>query len=424
MHRRTFAGVAATAAAAFALTAGTTPAGAATGTTTDSGWTYTVNPITINTADTLAATPSLRTASECIAALGVSCHTVETERAAYDVPATINGEPAGTGSRIAIVVAYGSPTIQTDLDVFSENMGIPSTKVNVHYPNGTFDWSSDYNSWALETTLDVEWAHAMAPGATIDLEVAPAASNNLLNQAIKDGLKRKPTAISMSFASNETAQKNLDANNLQVQQSEKLFAKATAQGTTNLAGAGDWGSDNYSGTAGANYPASDPNVLAVGGTDEFGDTAPQYGGEITWDDVTTCPYGCRYGNMGVTGGAPSTLTGKPGNDISMNASVYTSVMVVHSYDHPGTYAISYAGGTSSSTPQWAGIVADLAQKAGHPLGNIRPKLADWAQQGALRDITLGGNQTEQDPVDFNAGPGWDIPTGYGVPDVAKLLALQ
>ncbi|MGA3008481.1 MAG: peptidase S8 and S53 subtilisin kexin sedolisin, partial [Opitutaceae bacterium] len=106
----------------------------------------------------------------------------------------------GQGQIIAIVDAYGSPTIQADLDTFCAAFGIPSTTVQVYYPEGTPAIDSN---WATETSLDVEWAHAIAPGATIVLVATQSASFDDLFTGVDYAVTLGAPQVSMSWAGAE-----------------------------------------------------------------------------------------------------------------------------------------------------------------------------------------------------------------------------
>src|SRR5437867_708080 len=109
----------------------------------------------------------------------------------------------GAGQIIAIVDAYGSATIQNDLNVFCDTYGLPRTTVQILYPQGK---SRRFNSgWTLETSLDVEWAHAIAPGATILLVVAKSASLSDLLGAVDAAVQAGAKQISMSWGGSEVS---------------------------------------------------------------------------------------------------------------------------------------------------------------------------------------------------------------------------
>ena len=423
-----FRTIATAALATAGLALATTMPSAAAASSKNGSWVYAVHPLQVKSAIEPASSPhALPTPAECLAVYGLACNTVDSIREAYDIPATIDGVPAGTGKTIVIVDAYGSPTAQADLDAFSASMGISSTALNIYYPVGKVAWHGTEleNSWAGETSLDVQWAHAVAPGATIDLVIANNASGNVLNNAVDWAVDNlHADTLSMSYGAPEGYLNGLNGNNTQISQSAKIFAKAAAKGMTVFASSGDSDSDNGFGFENFAYPAADPNVVAVGGTNLFKNVDPSQPAETVWDDDSACPFGCSFGSFGGTGGAPSLSTDKQGSDVAYNASVYTSVLVYEGFNaNPDDNGFYFTGGTSSGSPQWAAILADLDQAAGHDLGAIRGSLASWLSAGALYDVTVGDNTSPTFSGGYSAGPGWDVPTGYGTPDVGKLLAL-
>jgi len=156
----------------------------------------------------------------------------------------------GRGKTIAIIDAYGSPNIQSDLDTFCTQYGLPKQTITIVYPYGK---PSTVNSgWAGETTLDVEWAHAMAPGARIVLVVAPDASSSL-DSCISYAATNPAvgaTAVSMSFGIDELASPTFPS------YYDPLMAN---KAVTFIASAGDWGKEVL-------WPCASSNCLAVGGT--------------------------------------------------------------------------------------------------------------------------------------------------------------
>jgi subtilase family serine protease len=376
--------------------------------------------------------------SQCVARYGLACYTPAEIRTAYDVPSQWDG----AGQTIVIVDAFGSPTISQDLATFDQAFGLPPAQLTVLYPDGKPTWrptSLDLD-WAEETSLDVEWAHAIAPKAAIDLVVAPTPYGDAINTAIAYAVqKHLGNVLSMSFGAPEAAIAG-HGNNLQLLQADALFRQAAAQGMSLFASAGDSGATNGYPSPNALFPASDPNVTAVGGTDLFLTDSGAYQGETVWNDSvqSLCPYGCTYGPFGATGGAPSAIFPQPSYqsgdgagyamrttaDVAYNASVYTGILVYLGF--PGVPSGFYFfGGTSEGAPQWAAIAALADEAAGHPLGPLNPRLyaifADphlYAQD--FHDVTVGNNAFGG--PGYNAGPGYDLPTGLGSPDVAHLVA--
>ncbi len=390
------------------------------------GFDYTVRPVAVKAnLNGSAATPAL-TPSSCLqqTAGTVACQTPQSIRAAYDIPDTINGVPAGTGQTIVIVDAFGSPTAQQDLDVFSTNFGLPKTTLNVIYPDGKPTWNGrgTQTGWAEETSLDVQWAHAVAPGATIDLVVAANDHGASLDNAVRYAVdKHLGNVLSMSYGATENLI-NGGANNAQQSQAHQSFVAAAAKQMSVFASSGDNGSDNNAGFENFNYPASDPLVTAVGGTNLWAASGVQQPRETVWGDYANCPTNCNYGPIGATGGAPSLITAKKGSDVSYNASVYTGVLTYLGFlggDNNGLY---FMGGTSAGSPQWAALTADANQAVGHPVGNVTQYAKGWAASGALYDVTSGSNSTATFAGGYSAGAGWDAPTGWGTPNVGEIIA--
>lgn len=429
--------------AASALALGTTFAAgsAASAAGTDgSDIVYTVHPLT-KQFSTGTKPGALPTPSQCVARIGLACYTPALIRKAYDIPDGWTGK----GQRIVVVDAYGSPTVRADLDVFSQTFGLPKADLNVYYPGGAPQTSTAHRgqplSWAGETSLDVQWAHAIAPDATINLVVAPNNYGNALNVAVKYAVDHDlGDVLSMSYGADEAAIKG-KGNNLQLQQSHANFAAAADKGISLFASSGDDGASNGGPALAAGYPASDPLVTAVGGTNLFASDTGAYQGETVWGDEASCavhqPFGCTLGPIGATGGAPSTVfpvpayqAGVNGNamrttsDVSYNASVYTSVFVYEGFNaNPDDNGFYFYGGTSSGSPQWAAIGALADQQAGHRLGALNPALyaigTGATHALAFHDVTSGNNAWQGPGLDAKVG--YDDPTGLGSPDVSNLV---
>jgi subtilase family serine protease len=366
-------------------------------------------------------------------------------RDAYDFP-NGRGGATGAGQTIVVVNAYGSPFLGADVAAFDAQFGLaPPNFVeydqqNVLAPVG----SNDFLTWALETSLDVEYAHAMAPDAKIVLAVAANDDTSNLVQVEREVLAQYPTAIlAQSFGGDETGPaSDPDA----MAALDQLFATQVAHGGTVIASSGDLGATNFTpfipgGTPAimASYPASSPLALAVGGTE--GNPYPgglwnhgRYGGEQVWNEVLPS------GQAGASGGAPSRIYPKPiwqygvtpsttraEPDVAYNAAANGGVIIAFH----GTFGV--IGGTSAGAPQWAAIIAlanELRAKARRgPVGLVAPLLYLLARDRStyrqdFHDITTGSNiflGPDSGLPGFYAGPGYDYPTGLGTPDVARLI---
>ncbi len=428
--------------------------------TNNTSITYQVSPIAINSHLGKVASSQFPTPAECIASAGLACYTPSILHTAYQVPWTIgsNGALAGTGESIAIIDAYGSPTIASDLATFDGTFGLPPATLNIYYPDGKPSFninSANEVGWAEETSLDVQTVHDLAPGATINLIVASSAGGNALNNAESYAVSNHlGVVMSESYGAAEAAIAG-GGNNLQLQQAEVIYQDAVDAGITVVAASGDSGATQGYPSPNALYPASDPNVLAAGGTDLFvagdfnahlnGVKAAAYASETAWADynTATCPFGCSYGPFGATGGAPSSVFSAPSfqssdrsgfsmrttSDVSFNASVYTATMIYLGFLGGSNNAFYYFGGTSEAAPSWAAITADLDQARAYSsqktLGLLAPDLYKIASSGSygsdFHDVTVGTNNDPAGALGYSAGRAYDLPTGLGTPIVTGLL---
>jgi subtilase family serine protease len=353
-------------------------------------------------------------------------------RQVYNVPSSLNG----FGQTIVIVDAYGDPNIEQDLATFDQIFGVSAPPSFTIYHGSNTQQAGPHGaaSWAIETALDVEYAHAIAPGAAIVLAEAPSSSGNAINATEAAVISQYPGAIvSQSFGIQENAI-NGGGNNIQFHQAHQNYAQFTAAGDTILASAGDFGATTGTSANTPSFPSSDPLVTAVGGTQghpyPYGlYNAGAYGGEEVWNEP-------QFG--AATGGAPSQIFGVPGYqaglngysvrttpDVAYNAAIDGGVLVVAL---PFIYLV---GGTSCGSPQWAGIfaLANQARAAGGkgPLGFANTALygiyGNASKYAAdFHDITIGNNTLAGQPVTgFAAKPGYDLATGIGTPNVANLI---
>jgi subtilase family serine protease len=426
--------MAAAALGAAALAVGlTTPAASAV---TASTITYDVHPIVHQAISTAGATTVgfPYTPSQCVTQFGFDCYSPQDLRTGYDVPAA----DLGAGQTIVIVDAYGSPTIQSDLATYDAEFGLPAPTFNIYYPGGKPTYNPNQNhdetSWAEETSLDVEQAHGLAPDATIDLVVAANNDGNVLNNAVQYAVNNHlGHVLSMSYGAPED---QVNGNKAQQSQADANFTAATADNMSLFASVGDSGATEGTSSNTALFPASDPLVTAVGGTNLFLSDSGAYQSEDVWNDATECPFGCASGAIGATGGAPSTLYTAPSYqsslgdsarataDISFNASVYTATMIYLGFLGGTSNGFYFMGGTSEGSPSWAALTADANAAIGHPLGQLNPLLyklyGTSAYASDFHDVTTGNNA--YNGTGFSAAKGYDYPTGLGTPNVANLIS--
>ena len=358
-------------------------------------------------------------------------------RRAYNIPRNLTGR----GETIVIIDAFGNPDIASDLAGFDSTFGLPAANLNIICVGGTcptFVPNADEESWAGEIALDTQWAHADAPGATIDLVIAKsdqdadifAAQQYVIQHNLGD-------VLSQSFGEGEVCQ----ASSI-FAATHQLFAQAAAEHMSVFASAGDQGSSQPACNGNGFFksvgtPASDPLVTGVGGTHLNADlTTGAYQGETVWNDSGT------FADLGATGGGFSTQYLRPGYqflanhsafrgvpDVAWDADVFNGVLATCSECGAGAGAFFIFAGTSSGSPQWAAITALADQAAGHRLGFLNPTLyvigASIAGFSAFHDVTSGNNVWDGDGniPGYSAGPGWDPTTGLGSPNVANLIHL-
>ncbi len=396
------------------------------------------------------------TTAECEAEVKMACYRPSQIQAAYNMKALYAQGDEGQGETIVIVDCFGSPTIQRDLKRFDSAFHLPAPPaLEVIQPAGAVKpfepGSVEMSGWAGETTLDVEYAHTIAPQAKILLVETPEEETEGVQgfpqivQAENYVIEHKlGQVISQSFSATEQSFPSVES----LMSLRSAFVNAQAAGVTVLDASGDEGVANTN-LAGEFYPhrtvtwpSSDPLVTSMGGTqlhlDEEGQhTAP----DNVWNEF--------LGNYIVAGGGGrSVIFPRPeyqylvhtdsGDkratpDISMSAAVNGGVLTYSSYPttvpgepEPGTFSV--AGGTSEATPLFSGVVAIADQIAGHPLGLINPRMYQLEKEGAnngIVDVTSGNNSFVElnehgTPVlsinGYEAKPGYDMASGLGTVD--------
>jgi subtilase family serine protease len=388
------------------------------------------------------------TDAACRAALGIPCYSPQEIQNAYGLTSILAAGYTGAGQTIVIIDSFGSPTIAQDLQTFDADYGLPDPpSFTVLAPLGTVPFdptNGDQVGWAFETTLDVEWAHAMAPNANIILLTSPVSQTEgvqgmaeflfLERYALKSQLGK---IISQSWGATENTLFT-PAGRQVFEDFELFYEDAAQQNVTVLASAGDSGSANL-GTNGTAYypfptvifPASSPLVTAVGGTSLYADTNGNYQSETVWNNSS----GAGGGGVSQYFSQPlyqrlllNSVQKKLGNhrgipDVAYNADPTTGILVYAGF-LPGAVGYYLTGGTSQGSPQWAGIIADANQLAGQPLGFLNLKLyslgALVGQFQSFHDITIGNNGFAGVPG-YTATTGWDLASGWGTPNLGKLV---
>ena len=386
----------------------------------------------------------------CVA-IGFRCYSPYEIRRAYGLTGLIKGGISGRGQTVVIVESYGSPTMAADLARFDADYGLPAPpSLKELHPFGkvAFDPSDDAQvGWAMETSLDVQWAHSLAPGASIVVMTSPVAETEGI-QGLPQFLALEKYAvrhhlghvISQSWAATENTLTDSKAGRALIRAFNRFYEYAGKHGISILSSTGDSGSANpkLDGTTNypfptVNFPASSPWITAVGGTSLYASTRGVYQHETAWNS----------GIGSATGGGVSAYQAEPwyqrslpattqkllgGHraipDVAFNADPSTGVPVYLGFLGAADNGYFIFGGTSEGAPAWAGIVADLDQGAGRPLGFLNPGLYALGAAHALypslaHDVTVGNNA--QRPIaGFYAHKGWDAATGWGTPNLAGL----
>jgi subtilase family serine protease len=434
-----------------------------------------VHPDAINVGRTRASGPT--STAQCESQWHVACYTPLQVEQAYDLPALYAKGITGKGSTIVIVDSYGSPTIKHDLGVFDSTFGLPAPpSFKIITPAGKLPkWSTkgDMPGWAGETTLDVEYAHTIAPGANILLVETPvdetegtqgfpqivAAEEYVLKHYHADVISQSFSATEQSFAT-EGGKNAVDGlRGANVAADKDHVTVVAASGDSGAADVGLNGTTYYLHPV-TSWSDSDPLVTGVGATQLHLDgqgnaTTPA----TVWNDTYNASAnlfttGSTADSPSASGGGKSIFFSRPSYqngvasvvgsargvpDISMSGACNGSVDIYNSY--PGAPAgWTQECGTSEATPEFAGIVALTAQYAGHSLGLINPALysmsANRAEYPGLVPVTSGNNTVTFKQsgkwytvkgFSASSGGGYSLATGVGtvnalyfVPELAKL----
>ena len=385
----------------------------------------------------------------CLAFQGTRCATPYQLEKAYGLAAFYRAGVTGTGRTIAVLNSDPGPHLAVDLQSFDQTFGLPqppSFRVVAPFGQPPYD-PTDQNAVMdnAEASIDTQWAHAIAPGARIVELVSgtPFRFGNAGVAAWADGFvrtldyavrQRVADVISISYAWPEE-----DWPSATLARMHAVLIGAAQAGITVVAGSGDigtLGTDNTPSFLGhpiVNYPASDPLVTAVGGTDvELGDDGVRLVPDIGWSFGG--PDGYR-----ASGGGLSALFPRPWwqgrlgfakralPDISMMAG---PAVPIADTDIGG---IGLTNGTSLSGPLLAGVIALVDQRLNVRVGPIGPALYTGPVGSAIVDVSSGSNAPPpascQGLLDcsvvggYAAGPGYDLVTGLGTLNGDRLATL-
>ncbi|HEY7122864.1 MAG TPA: S8 family serine peptidase [Ktedonobacterales bacterium] len=389
---------------------------------------------------------------------GGPCYSPEQMQRAFGLEALYQQGITGAGQTIVLLEAGHTDTVQQDLLAFDKAWGLPdppSFKILQPFgPPVAYNCGGGGDGLEEETTLDVEWAHAMAPGASIvivvgannERKIAPPPHETKCGlYYLEDDLayvldNHLGNIVSISFGGSELSAPNERPDEKANDQKEltnanAIFQRAAQEGVTVLASSGDDGATNPGmdindptitwNIATVSWPASNPYVVGVGGTTlQLKDASGTYGSETVWNNP---------GSNGSGGGGISTLYAEPDYQKSApDQSIFNGKRGVPDLAFPAdvNYSLYFSGtpgdvnpakwphwgiigGTSASSPCMAGILALAAQMRGKPLGDIHAALYSLQGQG-MHDITQGDNSFAG-VKGYQALPGFDLVTGWGTP---------
>jgi hypothetical protein len=335
-------------------------------------------------------------------------------RTAYSMK-TLSGSYDGSGQTVGLIEFDAFK--QSDIDAWTKYFGQPSVTPKVVPVDG----GSSVGSNQLEVTLDIQAVAATAPKAAQIVYEAPNSDKAWVDEMARIASDNAITVLSGSWLLGEKCEAD------PIQASHDSYTQMAAQGITMLSASGDWGATGcgYNGdnsTIQADYPPSDPLFTGVGGTQlRTSDTAGTWQSESCWNQ----------GGSGNTrsGGAYSVIYPKP--DWQVGSNQYRSVPDVALDADYGAGALSVymnggwqdVGGTSLSSPLWAGYIAMVNQKAKAAgkanVGGINPTVYAVAKSSqyssTFHDVTTGSNGT------YSAGTGYDLCTGWGSPQGDNLV---
>jgi len=405
------------------------------------------------------------TTAYCEANYGIACYEPNQIQRAYNLPTLYRRGMNGRNATIVIVDSFGSPTIRQDLAHFDQTFHYPAPPAfNIIQPAGQIPpydaTNSDMVGWAGETTLDVEYAHTVAPGANILLVETPVsetegvtgfpqivtAENYVIDHNLGD-------VISQSFsATEETFPNKATLDSLRGAYENAYAHHVTVLAASGDSGAADVGLDQttYYLHPVTSWPDSDPLVTGVGGSQLHLNAAGQHTApDNVWNDTyNTATQQFIFSNNGPNplagGGGKSIFFGRPwyqngvpnvvgGSrgvpDISMSAACNGAVDTYQSFggQTPGWYPTC---GTSEATPLFSGIVALADQVAGHKLGLLNPYLyaLSAAHAPGIVDITKGNNTVtfpqngrNYTVTGFSALRGYDLASGVGTVNAAAFV---
>jgi subtilase family serine protease/transposase-like protein len=387
-----------------------------------------------------------------------NCYNPEQIQQAFGLNPLYRQGLEGQGQTIVILGLGNTSSLKADLTQFDLAWGLPDPTLQVIQPHGPptpYTCPDNEDDLQFENTLDVEWAHAIAPAAKIVLLIGDnsggtTSKEHCIHWSLLDDVTyaldhHLGNIISISYAGSELGDLSQTAseraqNKAFYQEADAVFKRAATMHVTVIASSGDEGAtsrddltktDSYWKQANVEWPASDPYVLGVGGTSlDIADPTGTYNDEAVWFEA----------NESASGGGVSAVFSEPAYQKQVaNQKMFKGKRGVPDVAFPAEDFLVYeseipweaatttpalthwylAGGTSLSTPCWAGLIALANQLYGKPLGFIQPAL--YGMNGEyLNDITVGNN-TFAGVTGYEAQPGYDLVTGWGTPVANRFI---
>lgn len=334
----------------------------------------------------------------------------------------------GSGQSIAFLELDGYTA--ADIHAYQQQNNLPNTTPTLVPVDNTNDNEANAGQGAVEVELDLEVAQAMAPNVKELVYEGPNSGQGIndVYSAIVNDTTNHPKIVSISWGLCEAS-----SGSAELQTLDQIFQQGAAEGITFFAAAGDSGAYDCGDTnLGVDSPADDPNVTGVGGT-QLTLNNGSYGSEQAWsctdaNCTSQAPQGAGGGGgisqnfpvpsfqQGLNPPGANGQTGRYVPDVSADADPQTGYAIVCTVSAAQCSGSLVVGGTSAAAPLWAGGMALVSQslaKAGKSLGNTNAAL--YALQGkGFHDVTQGDN------LHYQAGPGYDLATGWGSPDFASL----
>ncbi len=354
----------------------------------------------------------------------------------YDETPPLNGATDGSGGD-CLGIIEDSDYLDASITSFDSTFGLPNTTITRVFSDTS---SPGTNNDEGEALIDIEWGHATAPGAPINVYIGNSDSSSVVVDPLTDSIVKSihdnacgALSFSYVFCGSPNSFYSTTLGN--------EFTQAQSQGQSFFAASGDWGAAGLvagsapntcatsSSTQNVSEASADPYVTSVGGT-EF---TPNY--NSSGNDVGHVTEDAWNDGEGATGGGLSMVFSKPSYqdsvtpndgvrdvpDVALGASSEAPGYWYTLDDRGSPFTTCCIGGTSISTPIWAGISKLIAELNGGRLSSMNPIIyqlgaLDNASSSGLRDVTTGNNSFNG-VTGFNAGPGYDLTTGWGSADI-------